>query len=292
VANSEPTYETRKLTPLFGLEIKGLDLARPLSDDDIAFVRAKLAEAGVVLIRGQKHITPDEHVAFSRRFGTLENHVLKQYTLPDHPEIFVVSNLKEDGRHIGAHSGATQYHSDLAYMDEPSLGSIFRCLECPDEGGETAFVSMAVAYDELPDDLRRRLEEAEAEYDYVWSYEKRHAAKRGPLSDEQKAMTPPMKHPAVRTHPESGRPALFLSDIWVRRISGLDETETRALLDEVMDVVMKPENEYVHAWQPGDVVFWDNRSTMHRACAYDEENTRRLMHRTTIKGERPFRVRA
>lgn len=288
----ETPFATRPLSERFGVEIVGLDMATPLSDGALAFVRRQLAEYGVLLVRGQEHLTPDQQIAFSRRFGPLEAHVLAQFTLPDHPEIFVVSNIVEDGRHIGAHGGATQYHSDLAYLAEPSLGSIFRCLECPEEGGETTFVSMAAAYDDLTDALRARLDGAEAVYDYVWSYEARHAETRGPLSDAQKAQTPPMVHPAVRTHPETGRPALFLSDIWVRRIEGLDEAATRALLDEVMAVVTRPENEYVHKWRPGDVVFWDNRSVMHRACAFDAANARRLMHRTTIKGDRPFRREA
>lgn len=285
------TLRTSPLTPRFGVEIDGLDLAATQADADIAFVRRQLAQAGVVLIRDQAHITPAQQITFSRRFGELERHVLAQFTLPAHPEIFVVSNIKENGRHIGAHSGATQYHSDLAYLAEPSLGSIFRCLECPAAGGETAFLSMAAAYEELPDRLRNDLDAAEAVYDYVWSYEQRHAATRGPLDAAQKARTPPISHPVVRTHPETGRPVLFLSDIWVRRISSHDETATRALLDDIMAAVVKPEFEYVHAWRPGDIVIWDNRATMHRACPYDTEAARRLMHRTTIKGERPYRAR-
>jgi taurine dioxygenase len=281
---------TQPLHPKFGVEILGLDLAQAVSDDDFAFVRRAFAEAGVALIRGQDHISPDDHIAFSRRFGPLEEHVLTQFLLPGHPEIFVVSNIIENGRHIGAHGGATQYHSDLAYLAKPSLGSIFRCIECPDDGGETAFVSMAAAFDALPDALRRRLLGLDAVYDYAWSYDRRMAKIRGPLTAEQKAKTPVIMHPAVRAHPETGRAALFLSDVWVRCFEGMDEAESQALLAEVMAIAKAPEAEYRHRWRPGDIVLWDNRSTMHRVCPYDAENTRRLMHRTTITGERPVRA--
>jgi taurine dioxygenase len=283
------SIETRPLTDHFGVEAMGVDLAAPMTDATFEALRRAFVDAGVMLIRNQDHLTPADQVRFSARFGPLESHVLGQFTLPGQPEIFVVSNIVEDGRHIGAHGGSKQYHSDLAYLAAPSLGSIFRCLECPKEGGETAFISMAAAYDALPGNIRMRLETLSAEYDYAWGYDQRHAKTRGPLSAEQRAKTPPIAHPAVIAHPETGRPALFLSDIWIRRFGGLSEAETEALLDAVMAIAAAPDAEYRHQWQPGDVVLWDNRSTMHKACPFDETNTRRLMHRTTIQGTPPVR---
>ncbi len=285
--------ETRPLTDRFGMEALGIDLARDLDDGTLAEVRRAFVENGVLLIRGQGHIGADDHVRFSRRFGPLEAHVLSQFLLPGHPENFVVSNIVEDGRHIGAHGGSKEFHSDLAYLPTPSLGSVFRCVECPAEGGETAFVSMAAAYDDLPADLKRRVEGLEAVYDYVWNYERRHLATRGPLSDAQKAKTPPLAHPVVVAHPETGRRSLFLSESWVRNFVGMSEADSQALLAEVMAVATRPEAEYRHRWTPGDIVLWDNRSTLHRACPFDEANTRRLMHRTTIAGSgRPVRAAA
>ena len=282
-------YVRRSLTPSFGLEILGIDLSEAITDDVFSKLRRDFAESGVVLIRNQDHISPLDQVEFSKRFGPLEEHVLTQFLLPGHPEIFVVSNITENGRYIGAHGGAKEYHSDLAYLKEPSLGSVFRCLECPEEGGETAFVSMAAAYDALPKRLQLMFDELDAVYDYVWSYDRRMASIRGPLSEIQRAKTPPIVHPAVRAHPETGRKALFLSDIWVRYFVGMNEADSQDLLAEVMEIAKKPEAEYQHVWQPGDIVMWDNRSTMHRACPFDEENTRRLMHRTTVKGDKPLR---
>lgn len=282
-------YVKRSLTPSFGLEISGIDLSEAITDDVFSKLRQDFAQSGVLLIRNQGHISPLDQVEFSKRFGPLEEHVLTQFLLPGHPEIFVVSNITENGRYIGAHGGAKEYHSDLAYLKEPSLGSVFRCLECPEEGGETAFVSMAAAYDALPKRLQLMFDELDAVYDYVWSYDRRMASIRGPLSEIQRAKTPPIVHPAVRAHPETGRKALFLSDIWVRYFVGMNEADSQDLLGEVMEIAKKPEAEYQHVWQPGDIVMWDNRSTMHRACPFDEENTRRLMHRTTIKGDKPLR---
>lgn len=283
------TFETRPLTEKFGVEATGVDLAVPMTDTTFEALRRAFVDAGVMLIRDQEHLTPADQVRFSKRFGPLENHVLGQFTLPDQPEIFIVSNIIENGRHIGAHGGSKQYHSDLAYLAAPSLGSIFRCLECPAEGGETAFISMAAAYDALPTSMKDRLQNLNAEYDYAWGYDQRHAETRGPLSPEQRAKTPPISHPAVIAHPETGRPALFLSDIWIRRFRGVSEIETETLLDIVMAIAAAPEAEYRHQWRPGDVVLWDNRSTMHKACPFDETNSRRLMHRTTVKGAPPMR---
>lgn len=281
--------KTQPLTSSFGVEATGVDLAAPMDDTTFAALRQAFVEAGVMLIRDHGHLTPEEQVAFSRRFGPLESHVLAQFTLPDHPEIFVVSNIKENGKHIGAHGGSKEYHSDLAYLAQPSLGSIFRCLECPEEGGETAFISMAAAYDALPSSLRDQLKSLDAEYDYAWGYDQRHLATRGPLSREQRAKTPPLAHPAIVQHPETGRPALFLSDIWIRRFEGIGEQESAEILQAVMAVAAAPDAEYRHKWRPGDIVLWDNRSIMHKACPFDEANTRRLMHRTTIQGSAPMR---
>jgi len=136
--------EFSALSENVGTELRGLDLRAPLSDDVRDRLLQELADRAVVLLRGQE-ITPEQHIAFSRRLGPLEEHVLSNFCLPGHPEIFVVSNIVENGRHVGAYGGSKVYHSDLAYLDEPSMGSVFHCLECPQEGGETAIVNMSAA---------------------------------------------------------------------------------------------------------------------------------------------------
>ena len=275
------------LTENVGSEVTGLDMSRPLTDDTRDRLERELAERSVLLVRGQIDLTPEEHIAFSRCFGDLEEHVLQNFCLPGHPEIFVVSNIVENGKHIGAYGGSKEYHSDLAYLPEPSMGSVFHCLECPEEGGETAIVSMSAVHDALPAERRDWLSRQSAIFDYVWQYERAHRD-RPELTEEQKARVPPIGHPAVRTHPVSGNPALFLSEIWVRRFEGVADEESQTMIREILDFATRPEFTYVHKWQPGDVIIWDNRNSMHKACPFDEENTRRRMHRTTIKGTAPF----
>ena len=278
--------EFSDLAPFMGAEVRGLDINEPLSDEVFALLRRKFAERSLLLIRNQ-NLTPESHIAFSRRFGELEAHVLQDFCLDGHPEIFVVSNIVENGKHIGAYGGSKEYHSDLAYIEEPSLGSVFHCLECTEEGGETAFVSMFEVHDALPEERREWLARQKAVFDYPWNHLKRNAH-RPPLTAKQISDTPPISHPCVRSHPETGRRAAFFSPIWIRNFEGMSEEESQPILDELCEFATGPQFTYVHKWRPGDVLIWDNRSSMHKAMPFDEVNGRRLMHRTTICGDRPF----
>ena len=275
------------LTENVGTEIIGLDMCQPLEADVRRQLERTLADRSVLLLRGQIELTPEQHIDFSRCFGSLEDHVLQNFCLPGYPEIFVVSNIVENGKHIGAYGGSKEFHSDLAYLPEPSMGSVFHCLECPVEGGETAIVSMSAVYEALPSERRDWLSRRRAVFDYVWQYERAHRD-RPALTEEQKARVPPIGHPAVRTHPVNGKPALFLSEIWVRRFEGMADAESQMILREILNFATRPEFTYVHKWRPGDVIIWDNRNSMHKACPFDEVNTRRRMHRTTVSGTAPF----
>lgn len=277
---------TTELTRFMGAEVLDIRLGEPIPDPLLAQIRRALAERSLLLFRDQD-LSPEAHIAFSRRLGPLEDHVLQNFCLEGHPEIFVVSNIVEDGKHIGAYGGSKIFHSDLAYMAEPSLGSVFHCLECPASGGETAFASMFAAYDALPGTRRAWLTGRTAVYDYVWDYARRHPT-RPALTEAQKRKTPPVAHPCIRSHPETGRRALFLSPVWVRHFVGMSEAESRPILEEICDFATGADFTYTHTWRPGDVLIWDNRSLLHKACPFDEANTRRLMHRTTICGDRPY----
>lgn len=282
---SEVTFEA--LTPHIGSLAHGIDVSKPVPPAVMTRLRRELADRSVIVLRDQS-LTPEQLIAVSRDFGPLEKHVLSNFCLPDHPEIFVVSNIIEDGRHIGAHGGSKQYHSDLSYLPEPSMGSLFYCLECPEDGGETAFASMFAAFDALPEDRKKWLAERDGVHDYVWNYERAHLQNRAPLTEEQKAKTPPVLHPSVRTHPENGRPALFISEVFTRSFEGEDEAESQALIHELMEFAAQPAFVYAHKWRSGDLIIWDNRSAVHKAMPFDEANTRRRMHRTTITGDRPY----
>lgn len=282
--NAAPTYTP--LTEHIGCRVEGIDIAQPMSTAVFRALRRALAEHTVLVLPDQ-HPTPEQHIAFSRRFGPLEDHVLSDFCLAGHPEIFVVSNIIENGRHVGAYGGSKRYHSDLSYMAEPSMGSLFYCLECPEGSGETAFASMQAAFAALPVAMQDRLFGLNAVHDYVWNYARAHTA-RPPLSEAQKVKTPPVVHPAVRTHPETGRPSLFISEVFTRRFEGVDEAESQALIRDLMAFAERPEFVYIHEWTPGDLLIWDNRSAVHKAMPFDETNARRRMHRTTVKGDRPF----
>ena len=278
--------EYTELTNFMGAEIHGIDLNVPLTESEFADLRRLLADHSLLLMRNQD-ISPNSQISFSRRFGELEEHVLQNFCLDGHPEIFVVSNIIENGEHIGAYGGSKEYHSDLAYIEAPSLGSVFYCLECTEVGGETSFISMYAVHDALPGERRTWLTQQKAVFDYPWNHEIRNAH-RPPLTAAQIANTPPVSHPCVRTHPETGRRAAFYSPIWIRNFEGMSEEESQPILDELCEFAMRPEFTYTHKWQPGDVLIWDNRSSMHKANPFDEKNGRRLMHRTTICGDRPY----
>jgi taurine dioxygenase len=282
------TVQFSPLTPVIGVEVEGVDLSRPATDAVRDRLVDALTEHGVLLFRGQ-NITPQQQVAFSRNFGELDIHVLDQYQVPGCPEVFVISNVVDKGKHIGAYGGARLFHSDMSYNPEPTMGSLFYCRECPPEGGQTEFASMFAAYEALPEDRRQWLLKQRAVHDYVYHYETC-LTHRKPLTAEQKARLSPTTHPAVRTHPISGRNALYISEALTSHFEGMDLEESRRSIRELCAFATEPRFVYRHEWRPGDLVFWDNRSTLHRALPFDESQCRRVMHRTTVKGDRPFLI--
>ena len=271
-----------------GAEIIGLDLTRPV--DDAAFARIHRAHLDhhVLVFRDQR-ITPSQQVAFSRRFGPLQIHVLRQFQLASNPEILIVSNIREDGKPIGLGDAGQLWHSDLSYKEHPSLGSMLHAQELPEEGGDTLFANMHLAWDTLPLELKRIVEGRKAEHSYLASYAElqRRSPWRPNLTAAQIAEVAPVLHPVVRTHPETGRRALFVSEHFTTRIEGLPEDESRDVLDRLFAHSVRPEHIYRHRWLPHDMVFWDNRSLMHLAAGCPE-HCRRKLYRTTIEGDAPY----
>ncbi len=286
VRHTDSSATFTPLTEVVGAECHGVDLSQPVGDKLIEMISSALGESGVVLFRDQ-NITSQQHIDFSRKFGMLDIHVLDQFHLPGYPEIYVVSNVVENGRHIGAHGGARHFHSDLSYNPEPSMGSLFLCRECPPVGGETEFAGMFAAYEALPEERREWLKKQRGVHDYVYHYET-YLTHRMPLTKEQKAKLSPTAHPAVRTHPESGRNAIYLSQALTTHLEGLEVEEGRRMIKEICEFATRPRFVYRHRWRVGDLVFWDNRAVMHRVLPFDEQKYRRVMHRTTVRGERPF----
>ncbi|HCF0757071.1 TPA: TauD/TfdA family dioxygenase [Pseudomonas aeruginosa] len=263
-------------------------IASTKSAEEREFLREQGADKVVLVFREQR-ITPAQQIAFSRRFGELQIHVLKQFLLPGHPEILIVSNIVENGQPIGLGDAGKFWHSDLSYKELPSLGSMLHAQELPEEGGDTLFADMHKAWDSLPEALRKAIEGRTAAHSYTARYsEPRFEGNWRPtLSAAQLAEVREVVHPIVRTHPESGRKALFVSEGFTTRIVGLPADESAQLLAELYAHSVRPEHIYRHRWQAHDLVFWDNRSLIHLAGGCPA-HLRRKLYRTTIQGDAPF----
>lgn len=271
-----------------GAEIIGLDLSQEVDPEAFARIHRAHLDHHLLVFRDQR-ITPDQQIAFSRRFGPLQIHVLNQFQLTGHPEILIISNIKEDGKPIGLGDAGHFWHSDLSYVETPSLGSMLHAQELPEEGGDTLFANMHLAWDSLAPHLRTAVAGLKAEHSYLAQYAElqRRNPWRPNLTEEQIAQVKPVLQPVVRVHPETGRKALFVSEHFTTRIDGLPADESRDLLAQLFAHSVKPEHVYRHRWQEHDMIFWDNRSLMHLAAGCPDHLRRRL-YRTTIEGDLPY----
>lgn len=276
----------RPLSEHLGEEVVGVDLSAPLDDATFGAIEDLFNRRSVVVFRDQA-LTPAQLVAFSERFGEVETPLLNQFTLPEAPKVLVLSNVKEGDKPKGAHRQGHLWHTDLTYMPEPSLGSLLYGVEVPPEGGDTLFASILAAYDALPEARQQALDGLKAVHSYPHAYAQLYP-EREPLTEEQKARVPDIVHPLVRTHPATGRKALYMGEYIIKEIEGLSDAETRALVEELIAHITRDEFIYRHKWRAGDLLMWDNRGVVHHATDYDDRKYRRVMHRTTIKGDRPF----
>lgn len=272
------TLELRRLSSGLGAEVIGLDLTRELDDATFAEIEQAWREHLVLLFRGQ-HLDHASHVAFSRRFGPLDDHSsiprLRDQTIH---EILPVTNQELGGRKQPV---GQQWHSDLSTTLHPARGSLLRCEVIPPVGGDTMFANMYLAYDTLSDAMKEIIDDLDAVHDLTRA---RHNRGRFDL-DEVRRNTPPVAHPMVRVHPETGRRALYVSEMTVGDIVGLRHDEAAPILRYLFEHSVRPEFTYRHRWQVGDLIMWDNRCTMHLALTdYDIDVPRRL-YRTTLLGE-------
>jgi len=279
----------RALSRACGAEVTGLDLTRPLDPESVGLLNQALGEHGILLFR-DANLTPEQHIAFSRHFGPLETHVVGEFNLAKHPAIFVVSNVREEGKLKGAVYAGQYWHSDLSYMPKPSLGSLLLCHEMPEIGGDTMWANMYLAYESLSDVMKKFLGGLKAVHDYSNAYDKyfAHLKERPPLTPEQRAKTPPVEHPMVRTHPVTKRKALYVNPGFTTGIVGMPREESEPMLEFLFRHSTRPEFIYRHKWRVNDLIFWDNRCTMHYALADYDFSVRRHMHRTTVAGDVPY----
>ena len=265
--------EINPITATIGAEVSGIDLRKPLEDDDVAAIRQALLDHLVIFFRDQ-HMSDDEHLAFALRFGPLSiAPVATKYQ--DTPSVTVLDQLNPKGE------GADEWHSDNTFMAHPPLGSILRAATLPAVGGDTCFASMYAAYEGLSPSMRSFLDGLRAVHDITKPLSKGIAAGHSTLDlGEMQKRWPPVEHPVVLTHPETGRKALFVNRNSTTRIVGLTERENELLLPFLFDHVRSPEFQMRFHWELGSVAFWDNRSVQHYAVA--DYTERRVMRRVTI----------
>ncbi len=286
VVNDPGAITATRLTKHIAAEVSGVDLSQPLSDAAFAKIRELFIEHAVLVFHDQ-NINNEQLLDFSKRFGRLDIHHLVEHTLPEHPEIRLITNKKENGKYIGAYNAGFNWHTDQSFKEKPMLGTILLCDGCPPEGGNTEFASLTAAYDSLPDDQKQKLEGLIATHDRNFSYSRRYP-ERPPLSSEQLKEVPPVTHPMVRTHRESGRKGLYISLSCICDIEGMTRDEARAFVEELNDHATQAEYIYSHQWRVGDLVMWDNRCLLHRATPFEDEKYLRYMRRTQIKEDGPF----
>ena len=261
----------------FGAIIEGINVATDTDPDTMAEIKGLWAEHQLLLFRNQD-LSEEQLVAFSRGLGDLEIHLRREYLSPDNPEILMISNIKDGDRSIGILSDTeVGWHYDQIYLPKPAVGSMLYSVILPNNGGQTSFADMAAAYDGLSDDMKAKLEGKKA----IQSYAAFNAQFSVPTNSKQKKMSPDIAQPLVRTHPITGRKALYICPGMTVQIVGLDEDDSRETLEFLFDWCVRDEFVYTHDWVLDDALLWDNASTMHRREPFDSSEDR-LMKRTTI----------
>jgi taurine dioxygenase len=291
-----PGFEIRPGGAPIGAEILGLDLAREIDDVVFAEIAASFNRHGVIVFRDQR-LTPEQQIAFSRRFGPLQVNVRSEFNKPGHPEIFIVSNVEIDGKPIGSRDAGRYWHSDLCYLPQPSKASLLYALEVPTQAdgtvlGDTLFASAGAAYESLAAPLQQRLAGLRAANGYTYMYERKvqDFALRPALSDAERAGKYPRDaiHPVIRTHPATGRKCLYVCEGYTHRIVDLPEDESRALLDRLFAHIAAPQHVYRHKWRVGDLLMWDNCAVQHKVSFDYAPPLRRRLERCTVEGSAPY----
>ena len=278
---NESAITVTSLCPALGAEVLGVDLSQPLGDDQFAAIHQAFLDHQVLLFRGQD-LEPAAQIAFTRRFGRVDPHPLNtRKGLTEFPELLVLENRS------GIRSARNNFwHSDISFAEAPPLGSVLHAREIPGDGkGDTLFCNMYRAYEELSPGMRRMIDGLTAIHDAEEIRQRNNTEDND--GNPIPAIPAPVEHPVARTHPETGRKALYINRYFTRRFTDMTEEESRPLMDLLIDRAIRQENLYRHRWQAGDVLMWDNRCTMHYAIYDYGPDDIRHMHRTTAAGDRP-----
>ena len=284
-AGSAAPFVARPLTPNLGAEIVGVDLAAYVPDEVFrALYQAWLRYQ--VLLFPPLDLPPAKQVAFARHFGEVQVHVMNQYHADGFPELYRLSNLDEQGRPNGRHPdrGTLAWHTDGSWRPATGHATIIYGEVIPSQGGETHFCDMYGAYERLSAAWKARIAGLRAVHNLDFSRSRRHGEE--PMTDAQRAAVPPVDHPIVRTHPETGRKCLFLGD-HAEYIVGMPYDKGRELIDELNALAIHPDLTWEHKWIPHQLIVWDNRCLMHRATPFDTAKEGRVVRRCTVVGEAP-----
>lgn len=304
------TLTAEPLSEFLGAEIKGLDLSRPIDPADRAALLEQFWRHKVIAIRGQD-VDPDGFIRFAEAFGAIEPFFISAYNLPSHPQIYVLSNVRKDGKPIGRDGAGTHWHSDSTFTEKPSSVTLLHGVTVPARGGDTLFADTVDAYDRLDPATKALIDGRRAVHRYqrkefVFSGDRTvDAAERAEierlkatrLAEEAAAAPSPTArrsnrepdrlHPLVRTHPVTGRKALYLNDEMTVGIEGMSEAEAVPLLRRLCEIATAPDRVLRFKWRQGDIVAWDNAATVHTAT-FTPPDEPRVMHRLTIEGTVPF----
>ena len=276
------SFAITPLTDHTGAEVVGLDFTRPIDTETRITLNRAFAKHHVLVMRDQ-HFAPEQFKTAAQVFGELLQHDKKERHVPGHPDVYYISNDEiVNGKRIIP--GET-FHTDHSNHPRPPKATMLFAVELPASGGDTQYVNVHDAYDDLPEDTKQRIDGLKAVHVYLSKYSPRPL---GSITEESRRNVPPPGiHPLVRTHPENGRKALFLNPVRMESIVGMEDTDALALIDDLMRHATQKKFEYRHKWRHGDWVLWDNRSVMHQANPDYDMNERRYLYRLMLKGEVP-----
>ena len=286
--------EIKPTGQVLGASVHGADLSQPLNEKDFGVILGALGRHGVICIPGQK-LEAASLKNFAGRFGELEINVAGQYQDPVHPEVMILSNIKENGKPIGLADAGQDWHTDMSYSSTIAFANVLYAIKVPRRNGKalgsTEFASMHAAYDDLPADIKRRLEGKTVTHDFAKFWDKmrdKPGSKRQPLTAEQRRKKPPVSHPIFLAHPITGRKVLYANPGYAIRINELPQAESDELLEFLFAHQLQDKFRHVHQWTEGDVLMWDNIGTVHYARPDYGPDEHRLMKRCQVMADRVF----
>ncbi len=287
------TMQVKNIDHLLGAVITGIDLTKELGDETLNAIQKVIDERSVVVFKNQQ-LTPEQQTRFASHFGKLLVHEHSKNILKETPGISVLSNIQEQGKNIGVPDAGMVWHTDGSYLSHPDMYTFLYGIEIPVKDGvplgNTLYASSTAAYDALPETMKARLAPLKAFHslEYHSVNRARAGGTKVEITEELRKKIPDREQPVIRTHPRTGRKALFVSEGHTTKIAGMSEAESHDLLTSLYEHLRRPEFVYSHSWEKGDLVVWDNAATQHRATADYKLPLRRLMRRVATEGDLVF----